>query len=59
MIRIEDILDKAGDYCDDADVKLLRRAYVFSARAPNCTQVDGVASSRRCPAEGRCMAMKL
>src|SRR4249920_1994791 len=31
MIRFEDLLDKVRTYSPDADVELLRRAYVFSA----------------------------
>ena len=31
MIRFEDLLEKVGAYSPDADVELLRRAYVFSA----------------------------
>src|SRR5215467_6534735 len=31
MIRFEDLLDKVKTYSPDADVELLRRAYVFSA----------------------------
>src|SRR4029450_8194154 len=31
MIRFEDLLDKVRAYSPDADVELLRRAYVFSA----------------------------
>src|SRR5262245_21516329 len=31
MIRFEDLLDKVRGYSPDADVELLRRAYVFSA----------------------------
>jgi guanosine-3',5'-bis(diphosphate) 3'-pyrophosphohydrolase len=31
MIRFEDLLDKVRAYAPDADVELLRRAYVFSA----------------------------
>src|SRR5207253_2488492 len=31
MIRFEDVLDKVRAYSPDADVELLRRAYVFSA----------------------------
>jgi GTP pyrophosphokinase len=31
MIRFEDLLDKVRDYSPDADLELLRRAYVFSA----------------------------
>ncbi len=32
MIRFEDLLDRVRDYNPDADLELLRRAYVFSAR---------------------------
>src|SRR3990172_997941 len=32
MIRFEDILEKVESYLPDADVDLLRRAYVFSAK---------------------------
>src|SRR5260370_18142334 len=31
MIRFEDLLEKVRAYSPDADVELLRRAYVFSA----------------------------
>src|SRR5919206_2228103 len=31
MIRFEDVLEKVRAYSPDADVELLRRAYVFSA----------------------------
>ena len=31
MIRFEDLLEKVGAYAPEADVELLRRAYVFSA----------------------------
>src|SRR5512135_3436258 len=31
MIRFEDVLEKVRDFSPDADVELLRRAYVFSA----------------------------
>src|SRR4026207_262699 len=31
MIRFEDLLEKVRAYAPDADVELLRRAYVFSA----------------------------
>ncbi|MEY4636032.1 MAG: pyrophosphokinae, partial [Acidobacteriota bacterium] len=31
MIRFEDLLDKVQGYSPDADLELLRRAYVFSA----------------------------
>src|SRR5258705_250048 len=31
MIRFEDLLEKVGAYSPDADVELLRKAYVFSA----------------------------
>ena len=31
MIRFEDLLEKVRAYTPDADVELLRRAYVFSA----------------------------
>src|SRR5262249_61587784 len=31
MIRFEDLLDRVRTYSPDADVELLRRAYVFSA----------------------------
>src|SRR3981081_4115364 len=31
MIRFEDLLEKVRSYSPDADVELLRRAYVFSA----------------------------
>src|SRR5512145_1681079 len=31
MIRFEDLLDRVRDYNPDADLELLRRAYVFSA----------------------------
>jgi len=31
MIRFEDLLDKVRGYSPDADLELLRRAYVFSA----------------------------
>src|SRR5207247_6365590 len=31
MIRFEDLLDKVRAYSPDADLELLRRAYVFSA----------------------------
>ncbi len=31
MIRFEDLLEKVRDYNPDADLELLRRAYVFSA----------------------------
>ena len=33
MIRFEDLVDKVRSYSPDADLELLRRAYVFSARA--------------------------
>src|SRR4030095_3814962 len=33
MIRFEDLLEKVRAYSPDADVELLRRAYVFSAVA--------------------------
>lgn len=32
MIRFEDLVDKVRSYSPDADLELLRRAYVFSAR---------------------------
>ncbi len=32
MIRFEDLIDKVRSYSPDADLELLRRAYVFSAR---------------------------
>ena len=32
MIRITDILDKIYDYNPDADVALIDRAYIYSAR---------------------------
>jgi hypothetical protein len=31
MIRFEDLLDKVRGYSPDADLELLRKAYVFSA----------------------------
>ena len=31
MIRFEDLLDRVRGYNPDADLELLRRAYVFSA----------------------------
>jgi len=31
MIRFEDLLDKVRGYSPDADIELLRKAYVFSA----------------------------
>src|SRR2546428_6218780 len=34
MIRFEDLLEKVRAYSPDADVELLRRAYVFSASEP-------------------------
>ena len=33
MIRFEDLLDKVKGYSPDADLELLRKAYVFSALA--------------------------
>ena len=33
LVRIEDLLDKAGRYCDEQGLDLLHRAYVFSAEA--------------------------
>jgi GTP pyrophosphokinase len=32
MIRINNILDKIADYCPDADLDVVERAYVYSAR---------------------------
>lgn len=33
MIRINDILDKVSEYRPQADLELIERAYIFSARA--------------------------
>ena len=32
MIRINDIVDKVGDYLPDADLDIIERAYIYSAR---------------------------